>query len=231
MATPAGYMRAREVINAVGNELYPTDWTGDEDQVPAFQFAPGQIIPSGSGMGSDPWRGTWRVVHPHSPTEPYEPARMTDTEEYRRKYETNVAARKRWADVIEELLRRLEAGKLRAAVLNPWTGATNRLSQAFWRRSGAERMLVRGKGPIPYSTNHGTLLIEVFQPKAAQAPKRQLTGSEMDNAAQQLKGSQNLTRPQQKKLILDLYPHMTDRQWRELLKMVGSRPPGKKRRR
>jgi hypothetical protein len=84
-------MRPREAINAVGWELYPTDWVGDEDRAPAFQFAPGQIIPSGSGAGSTfVYRQSLRAAAKHKPVK-YEPARMADTEEYRRKYEANVA--------------------------------------------------------------------------------------------------------------------------------------------
>jgi hypothetical protein len=228
--TPAGYMQPREAINAVGRELYPTDWVGDEDQAPAFQFAPGQIIPSGSGAGSMFVYRQSRTATKHEPVK-YEPARMADTEEYRRKYEANVAARKRWQEVSEELLRRLEAGEVHAAVLDPWTGAIHKVPHSFWRRNDAERMLIRGQAPIPYSSNYGTLLLELFQAKAAKVAKRQLTASEMNNAVQRLKTSPNLTRSQQRKVILDLYPHMTDRKWRELLRIVGSRPPGKKRRR
>jgi hypothetical protein len=233
MVTPAGYMRARDAINAVGLELYPADWTGDEDKVPVLYLAPGQTIPSGSGSGGNPG-GESFVVKPHSSVDSakYEPARIPDTEEYRRYYQANVAARQRWNNVVVELVRRLEGGKLLGAILDPWTGAIHRLSDSFWRRTGVKRMVEAGQAPIEkrYSSQLGTLLIEAFQPKAAKAPKRKLTRSEFDNAQQQLKASPDLTRPEQYKLILDKYPHMTDRQWREILKVVGSRSPGKKRR-
>jgi hypothetical protein len=138
-------------------------------------------------------------------------------------YQVECRARKRYEDACKRLRALLEAGDLEAAILDPFTGKLHRASTAFWRRSGADRMIEKGRAPIPHSLNTGSLVVKEFPVQST--PRRPLPTSKIGDVIDALRGkvaTEYLTRPQQEDFVGKRFPnyHVTDRQFRKIFQKV-----------
>lgn len=147
---PNGYITIADAEDRVGQELFPTEWTGDERTartglIGGEEWARTKDLlrPTGSGAGRGPCE-----IKPLVTGDPADPA-----------YQTEYQAGERRSAAYHRLHTGLEAGLYEAAVLDPWSGALHSLRPAFWRRHSAARMLRRGEAPLPYSPNKGRLYI------------------------------------------------------------------------
>jgi hypothetical protein len=65
---------------------------------------------------------------------------------------------------------RIEAGGLEAAILDPFNGILHRASTALWH--DADRMIEKGRAPIPHSLNTGSFVVKKFPVQST--PRRPL---------------------------------------------------------
>jgi hypothetical protein len=174
-----GYISIREAVNCLGRELFPDAWTGEEykarsglisedewmkvkDLAPArgggatggaplprtiaAASAKALYLTGNSSSSSSPSRAASppntfaapAATAPHRTGDPSIPS-----------YQAEYRARKRYDDACTRLRTLLEAGQLEAAILNSFTGILHRASTALWRRHDADRMIEKGRVPIP----------------------------------------------------------------------------------
>jgi hypothetical protein len=74
------------------------------------------------------------------------------------RYQAERLARLRYEKVHNEFIVRLEAGVIKAAVLDPWSGEIHPVPVKTWRTSAASRYVSKGRGPIR-GLEEGPLLI------------------------------------------------------------------------
>ena len=89
----------------------------------------------------------------------------------------------------------LEIGDREAAILDPFTGQMHRAAKTLWRRSGADRMIKKGRAPIPGSPNTGSIIIKEFR---AAVPAKPIPGAKIREAIKALQeemATKSLTRP------------------------------------
>jgi hypothetical protein len=147
-------------------------------------------------------------------------------------YQAEYRARKRYEDACYRLRALLEAGDLVAAILDPFKGKLHRTSTALWRRHGADRMIEKGRAPIPHSLNTGSLVVKEFPVQST--PRRSLPTSKIGDVIDALRGkvaTEYLTRPQQEDFVGRRFRnyHVTDRQYRKIFQEVpvaSGRPKG-----
>jgi hypothetical protein len=124
-------------------------------------------------------------------------------------YQAEYRARKRYENACKRLRAKLEAGELEAAILDTFKGKgkLHRASTALWRQHDADRMIEKGRAPIPYSPNTGKLVVREFP-----VPSRPLTplpASKIREVADALRAqlaTKSLTRPQQKDFVRQRFP-------------------------
>jgi hypothetical protein len=111
---PSGYLSIREALNRVGRELFPLEWTGEENKARRGLMSEEEWLrikdlppASGSGAGIEPGLKRSKDAGPSDPSDP------AYQEEYR--------ARTRYTDALDRLRQSLEAGQLEAAILDPWS--------------------------------------------------------------------------------------------------------------
>jgi hypothetical protein len=115
----------------------------------------------------------------------------------------------RVSNTCKRLRAKLEAGELEAAILDTFKGKgkLHRASTALWRQHDADRMIEKGRAPIPYSPNTGKLVVREFP-----VPSRPLTplpASKIREVADALRAqlaTKSLTRPQQKDFVRQRFP-------------------------
>jgi len=178
--TPSGYLSSRDAFNAIGREKHGAAWDGEIEyrarsglwSIEDYNRA--RVTPSrhsGSGAGAGGFRFG---ISKDDPAD--DPASET--------YQAERMARRRYDDVKSEFIRRLEAGVLKAAVLDYWTGNIKSLEREFWRTGEASQAVTRGIGP----GGHGVLLVIDFRRSpddAAQEPEAQsLPGAILPNRPQ-----------------------------------------------
>jgi hypothetical protein len=224
---PHGYISVHEAVNRLGRELFPEAWTGEEyearrgliseeEWLKKKDLAPprGGGAP-GSAPGSAPLRTT--IAAPaatalHSTGDPSSSS-----------YQAEFRARKRYEDTCDRLRTLLEAGDLEAAVLDPFTGKLHRASTALWCRFDADRMIEKGRAPIPRSRNTGSLVVKKFPVRST--PARPLSTSRIREMIDALLGklaTESLTRPKQKDFVRKMFPNcrVTERQFSEIFQEV-----------
>jgi hypothetical protein len=189
---PDGYILVREAVNRLGPELFPEAWTGEEyearrgliseeEWLKIKDLAPAR---GGGALGSAPLPTTIAASATtalHSTGDPSSsssrgsgapgsaptpktiataPHRTGDPASS--SYQKEDRAHKRYEDACKWLRTLLESGELEAAILDPFKGKLHRASTALWRRHDADRMIKKGRAPIPYSPNTGTLVVKEF---------------------------------------------------------------------
>jgi hypothetical protein len=219
---PSGYLTIREALNRLGHELFGSDWTGDEHKarrglIGEDEWSKIKDLPLARGSGAmlRSTKAPAAKPAPHS-SDPSDPS-----------YQKEYRARKRHMDAHDRLRQLLEAGELEAAILNPWTGELHRASASLWRRHDADRMIERGRAPIPGSPNIGPLLVKRFA--EAKMHTKPLPAAKIKEAIEALKvkmAAENLTRPQQEDFVRKTFPsyHLTERQFRKIFQAVPVLP-------
>jgi hypothetical protein len=221
---PSGYLEMHDALDRLGRELFPSEWTGEEHKarrglISEDEWLRIKDLPPARGGGA-PSSGTMprstkapaTKLAPHSSGDPSDPLYQ---EEYR--------ARTRYMAAHHRLRQLFEAGQLEAAILDPWSGKLHQASVSFWRRSDADRMIEKGKAPIPRSPNAGSLLVKRFA-EANEHPKP-MPGAKIKEAIEALKekiATESLTRAQQIDFVRKTFPsyHVTERQFREIFQAI-----------
>ena len=193
---PHGYISVREAVNCLGRELFPEAWTGkehearrglisEEEWLKIKDLAPAR---GGGAPGSAPLRTTIAASAATALHSTGDPSSSSYQAEYR--------ARKRYEDACYRLRALLEAGDLEAAILDPFTGKLHRASTALWRRLDADRMIEKGRAPIPHSLNTGSLVVKKFP--VPSRPRTRLPASKIGDVIDALRekvATEYLTRP------------------------------------
>jgi hypothetical protein len=199
---PHGYISVHEAVNHLGPELFPEAWTGEEHKarrgliskeewLKIKELAPAR---GGGALGSAPLPTTIAASAATAPHRIGDPSSSPYQAEYR--------ARKRYEDTCDRLRASLEAGEFEAAILDPFTGKLHRASTALWRRFDADRMIEKGRAPIPHSRNTGSLVVKEFPVQST--PRRPLPASKIGDVIDALRGkvaTEYLTRPQQEDFV------------------------------
>lgn len=205
---PHGYISVREAVNRLGPELFPEAWTGKEHEARRGLISEDEWLKikdlaraRGSGApGSAPLRITIAapaVTALHSTGDPSSSS-----------YQAEYKARKRYENTCDRLRALLEAGDLEAAILDPFAGKLHRASTALWRRSGADRMIEKGRAPIPHSPNTGSFVVKKCPLQST--PRRPLPTSKIGDVIDALRGkvaTEYLTRPQQRDFVRKRFPN------------------------
>lgn len=172
MIVPFGTITVDDAITRIGLELHGSHWSGNEksartglvslEQWELDKNTPAKLVYGGGAPGAHYGvRGTQSItpIAPSSAPDPitrYPYGDPTDPG-----YQSERKAAERWVDAKTELLRRLEAGVLRAIVVDPWSGQKHELNTSVWRKSQRqiERYLSRREAPMPGGANVGHLYI------------------------------------------------------------------------
>ena len=221
---PKGYIPVRDALNRVGQELFPSEWTGEEHKarrglISKDDWLKTKDLPPLRGSGA-PGSGAMAgragaapvMATPHRIGKPSDP-------EYQAEYRAN----RRYEDACDRLRTLLEGGDLKAAILDPWTGKLHPASAALWRRSDAGQMIKKGRAPIPNSPNTGELLIKQFQePSVPTKPLPRARYPEVIEALRQKLATEPLTRAEQKAFVRATFPthHVMDRQFSKIFQSV-----------
>jgi hypothetical protein len=227
MFMPSGYVLIRDALDRIGQELFPSEWTGEERKARSGLISEDEWLrikdlppARGSGaVGSEvSWGGMTRS--PANPVKlPDDPSEPAYQQEYR--------ARKRYDEARDRLRGMLEAGQLDAALLDVFTGHLHPVPPSLWRRADAARMIERGQGPIPRSLNMGSLLVQRFG--ESDSPTKPMPRAKIAEAIELLKGktaTESLTRAQQKDFVRETFPgyRVTERQFSEMFQQVDVSP-------
>ena len=139
-------------------------------------------------------------------------------------YQAEYRAGKRYAAASHWLRTLLEAGRLEAAVLDPWSGELHLAPARMWRQNNADRMIKKGRAEVPPSGNIGSLLVKQFADASVRAkpPMPQAQIGEAIEALERKTATKSLTRPEQADFVRKSFPgyHVTERQLREICRAV-----------
>ena len=102
----------------------------------------------------------------------------------------------------------------------------------MWCRFDADRMIEKGRAPIPRSPNTGSLVVKKFPVRSQ--PIRPLSRSkfgEVINALREKVATEKLTRPDQKDFVRKRFPNfrVTERQFGEIFREVPVTPGRRKK--
>lgn len=140
---PSGYLSIRDALDRLGRELFPSAWTGEEHKarrglISEEEWLKNKDLPPARGAGAcGSGRSRKAPAAKATPDSSDDPSNPMYQEEYR--------AGKRQMEAHHRLRELLEAGRLEAAILDPWSGKLHRASASLWRRFDADRMIERGK--------------------------------------------------------------------------------------
>jgi hypothetical protein len=219
---PSGYISVAEALEHIGRELFLSEWTGHErrvrtdligidDWLRIKDLAPAR----GSDASSAPLPTRSKANSPHPTGDP-------SSDSYQKEYQAG-----QWYDAARDRLRvLLESGDREAAILDPFTGKMHRAAKTLWRQSGADRMIKKGRAPIPGSPNTGSIIIKEF--RAAAAPAKPLPGAKISEAIKALQeemAKESLTRPQQAHFVRNRFSgyHVSELQFRQICQSVTVR--------
>jgi hypothetical protein len=231
---PNGYISIHEALNHLGRELFPSEWTGEEhkartDLISADEWLKMKDLPgtgaSGGGMQSGRVIITRKLDTPVTarvppiddpmvarPTDPCDPV-----------YQAEYRARKRHAIASHQLRVLLEAGRLEAAILDPWTGELRPAPARMWRQNDADRIIKTGRAQPPNRSIIGSLLVKRFADASVRAER--MPKAKIGEAIEALKAKttkESLTRSQQAEFVRKSFPsyHVTARQLSEIFQAV-----------
>jgi hypothetical protein len=206
---PHGYISAREAVDRLGRELFSSEWTGEEYKARRGLISENEwlkikdLAPArgGGAPGSAPGPTTIIAPAATAPHQTGDPSTSSYQAEYR--------ARKQYENACKRLRAKLEAGELEAAILDTFKGKgkLHRASTALWRQHDADRMIEKGRAPIPYSPNTGKLVVKEFP--VPSRPRTPLPASKIREVADALRAklaTKSLTRAQQKDFVRQRFP-------------------------
>ena len=220
---PHGYISVHEAVDRLGRELFPEAWTGEEHDarsglISEEEWLTIKDLPPARGGGATGGAPPPRTISAPAATPPHrtgDPSNSSYQEEYR--------ARKRYENACNRLRAKLEAGELEAAILDRFKGKLHRASTALWRRHDADRMIEKGRAPIPYSPNTGKLVVKEFAvPSQPDGPLTTLRFADVIDALREKVATESLTRSQQKDFVRKRFPnlHVVERQFGEIFQKV-----------
>jgi len=226
---PSGYILIRDALDQVGRDLFKSEWTGDERKarsglISEDEWLKIKDLPAARG-GGEPRRermsSSAGKPGPHASGDPSDPS-----------YQKEYTARQRYVGARHRLRQWLEAGQLEAAILDLWNGNLHPASTSLWRRSDADRMIDKGRAPIPIpgSRNPGSLLVKRFAELNVRKP---LPAAKIQQATELLKQktvTESLTRRQQADFLRKTFPnyHLAERQLTQIYRSVPA-PTGRPR--
>ena len=153
---PHGYFSVRDALDRLGRELFQSEWTGAEHKARRLLISVNELRQTARDLGvpvtmlrSTKARATTPASH--SSSDRSEPS-----------YQEEIKARNRQVAAHQRLRQLLEAGKLKAAILDPSSGKIHQASVSVWRRHDADQMIEKAQAPVPGSLSTGTLLIKRF---------------------------------------------------------------------
>ena len=123
-------------------------------------------------------------------------------------YQAEYRARKRYENACDRLRALLEAGDLEAVILDPFTGKLHRASTALWCQHDADRMIEKGRAPIPRGPNTGSLVVRKFPVRSQSIrPLPRSKFGEVIDALREKVATESLTRPDQKDFVRKRFPN------------------------
>jgi hypothetical protein len=153
MFVPSGYVLIGEALDRIGQELFPSDWTGEERKARSGLISEDEWlrikdVPPARGSGALGSEALGRDdASPANPVKlPKDPSEPAYQQEYR--------ARKRYDQARDRLRGMLEAGQLDGAVLDVFTGHLHPVPTSLWPADA--RMRLRAKDRT-CSLNRGSL--------------------------------------------------------------------------
>jgi hypothetical protein len=222
---PSGYISVDDALEHIGREKFSSEWTGQErrartgligidDWLRIKDLAPAR----GSDASPPPTRS--KANSPHSNDDP-----SSDS------YQMEYRAGQRYEAARDRLRVLLEIGDREAAILDPFTGQMHRAAKTLWRRSGADRMIKKGRAPIPGSPNTGSIIIKEFRATVPAKPISEAKIREAIKALQEEMVTKSLTRPQQARFVRERFSdyRVTTRQITQICQSVTVRPGRPKR--
>jgi hypothetical protein len=133
--------------------------------------------------------------------------------------------------VLDRLRQSLEAGQLEAAILDPWSGQLHEAPASLWRRHDADRMIEKGRAPIPRSPNTGSILVKRFgDPNVDTKPLPQAKIKQAIEALKAKLATESLTRSEQEDFLRETFPgfRIATRQFRQIFEAIPA-PKGRPR--
>ena len=200
--------RVHEAVDRLGPELFPEEWTGkehearrglisEEEWLKKKDLAPAR---GGGAPGSAPT--------PKTIAAPVATALHSTGDPSSSSYQAEYRARKRYENACDRLRALLEAGDLEAVILDPFTGKLPRASTALWCQHDADRMIEKGRAPIPRGPNTGSLVVRKFPVRSQSIrPLPRSKFGEVIDALREKVATESLTRPDQKDFVRKRFPN------------------------
>ena len=200
--------RVHEAVDRLGPELFPEEWTGkehearrglisEEEWLKKKDLAPAR---GGGAPGSAPT--------PKTIAAPVATALHSTGDPSSSSYQAEYRARKRYENACDRLRALLEAGDLEAVILDPFTGKLHRASTALWCQHDADRMIEKGRAPIPRGPNTGSLVVRKFPVRSQSIrPLPRSKFGEVIDALREKVATESLTRPDQKDFVRKRFPN------------------------
>ena len=222
---PHGYFSVRDALDRLGRELFQSDWTGAEHKARRLLISVNELLQVARGLDVP-------VTMPRSTkARATKPASHSSSDRSEPSHQEEIKARKRQVAAHHRLRQLLEAGKLKAAILDASSGKIHQASVSVWRRLDADRMIEKAQAPIPGSLSTGTLLIKRFA--EAKVDAKPMPAAKIQEAMKALKekmATESLTRVQQRNFVRETFPkyRVTERQLTQIFRAVPA-PIGRPR--
>ena len=222
---PYGYFSVRDALDRLGRELFQSEWTGEEHKARRLLISVNELRQMARGLDVP-------VTMPRSTKAPAtKPASHSSSDRSEPSHQEEIKARKRQVAAHHRLRQLLEAGKLKAAILDPSSGKIHQASVSVWRRLDADQMIEKAQAPIPGSLSTGTLLIKRFA--EAKVDAKPMPAAKIQEAIKALKekmATESLTRVQQRNFVRETFPkyRVTERQLTQIFRAVPA-PIGRPR--
>jgi len=220
---PSGYISVDDALEHIGRETFPSEWTGQERRARTGLIGIDDLAPARGSGAPDGAPSRKSATRPNAKSSTGDPSSDSYQIEYR--------AGLRYEAARDRLRVLLESGDREAAILDPFTGKMHRAAKTLWRQSDADRMIKKGRAPIPGSPNSGWIFIKEFRAAAPTKPMPGAKISEAIKALQEEMAKRSLTRPQQAHFVRERFSdyRVSERQIREICQSVRVRPGRPKR--
>ena len=222
---PHGYFSVRDALDRLGRELFQSEWTGEEHKARRLLISVNELRQMARGLDVP-------VTMPRSTKAPAtKPASHSSSDRSEPSHQEEIKASKRQVAAHHRLRQLLEAGKLKAAILDPSSGKIHQASVSVWRRHDADQMIEKAQAPVPGNLSTGTLLIKRFA--EAKVDAKPMPAAKIQEAIKALKekmATESLTRVQQADFVRETFPkyRVTERQLTQIFRAVPA-PIGRPR--
>jgi len=220
---PHGYISLHETLDHLGRELFPSEWTGQEQSARTGlmgidEWLRIKDLPPARGGGAP---GCGRFQNLGTTSSANSPQSLGDPSSD--SYQMEYRAGKRCEKARDRLRALLEGGDLQAVILDPFTGALHRAATNLWRRWDAARMIKKGEAPIPGRSHSGSIIIKDF--RVPDAPAKPLPAARIADAIKVLQeemAKKSLTRSLQEDFVREKFPgyRVTEEQIRKIFQSI-----------